>query len=122
VSDGIFSSELPAQIERLLIRRQQLRESVDRIDEILARLSAALNQGLETSAAIAAIQHVKLTPRQRQTLRHLLFGQSEKTIARQMRLSPATVHIYTKAIYRKLSVNSRAQLMGLFLGEIARNI
>ena len=56
-----------------------------------------------------------LSPRQRQTLRALLFGQSEKQIAYSLRRSQHTVHEYVKVIYRRFAVDSRAQLMSLLL-------
>jgi DNA-binding CsgD family transcriptional regulator len=63
-----------------------------------------------------------LTPRERQTLRHLLFGRSEQTIANYMRISTGTVHIHTRRIFRKFRVNSRAKLMALFLRDVAKSI
>jgi DNA-binding CsgD family transcriptional regulator len=54
-----------------------------------------------------------LPPRLRQTLRCLLEGDSEKQAALRMRLSAHTVHQYAKALYRRLGVSSRAELMAL---------
>jgi DNA-binding CsgD family transcriptional regulator len=53
----------------------------------------------------------RLTRRERDTLKLLLTGQSEKGIASSLGLSPHTVHDYVKVIYRKLGVGSRAELM-----------
>jgi DNA-binding CsgD family transcriptional regulator len=52
-----------------------------------------------------------LSPRQRQTLQHLLAGDAEKQIAAKLRLSPNTVHHYVKALYRRFGVSSRAELL-----------
>ncbi len=51
-----------------------------------------------------------LPPRLRQTLKHLLSGDSERQIARKMQLSPHTVHDYVKALYTRFSVSSRQEL------------
>jgi DNA-binding CsgD family transcriptional regulator len=51
-----------------------------------------------------------LTPRLRDTLRHLLAGLSEKEIADVLTLSRQTVHDYVKALYRRYGVGSRSQL------------
>lgn len=59
----------------------------------------------------------RLTDRQAQVLRQLLYGQSEKEIAQQLGLSQHTVHVHVKGIYRKLIVGSRSELMSRFLHD-----
>jgi DNA-binding CsgD family transcriptional regulator len=58
-----------------------------------------------------------LTERQDQILKLLLFGLSEKAIARRLSLSRHTVHEHIKEIHRKLVVSSRAELMARCLRE-----
>jgi DNA-binding CsgD family transcriptional regulator len=48
---------------------------------------------------------------ERQTLDCLLEGDSEKEIAARLGLSPATVHEYVTALYRRFGVHSRGQLL-----------
>lgn len=55
-----------------------------------------------------------LTPRERDMLHHLLDGLSEKEAAAEMGITAASGHQYVVSIYRKLGVNSRAQLLGLW--------
>ncbi len=57
------------------------------------------------------------SPRERETLGLLLTGQSEKSIAATLGLSPHTVHDYVKVIFRKLGVASRAELMARALSS-----
>jgi len=57
----------------------------------------------------------ELSPRQEQTLRHLLDGNSEKQVARKLELSQHTVHVYVKALYRRFGVSSRAELLARHL-------
>jgi DNA-binding NarL/FixJ family response regulator len=52
-----------------------------------------------------------LPPRQRQTLLALLEGDSEKQIAIRLSLSPNTVHVYVKSLYRRFNVASRGELL-----------
>ena len=52
-----------------------------------------------------------LPRRLRQTLALLLEGQTEKQVAARLQLSPATVHQYVTALYRRFGVRSRAELM-----------
>ena len=59
--------------------------------------------------------NVTLSPRQKQTLRLLLSGDSEKQIATKLLRSRHTVHEHVKAIYRAIGVNSRAELFARFL-------
>lgn len=56
-----------------------------------------------------------LIPSHRRVLVQLLSGQSEKEIADALGLSAETVHSYVREIYRSFNVNSRAQLMALWL-------
>ncbi len=59
------------------------------------------------------------TPRERATLELLLTGASEKQVAATLGLSRHTVHGYVKAIYAKLGVKSRAELMSCALAAHA---
>ena len=56
---------------------------------------------------------VGLTPRLEQTLHCLLDGDSEKQVAQRLNLSPHTVHVYVKALYRRFGVSSRGELLAL---------
>jgi DNA-binding CsgD family transcriptional regulator len=60
-----------------------------------------------------------LSPRARETLRHLLTGASEKAIAAAMGLSVHTVHDYVKRLYRHFHVGSRAELLVTLRGREA---
>jgi DNA-binding NarL/FixJ family response regulator len=53
----------------------------------------------------------KLPPRLRQTLAHLLSGNSEKEIAAKLEVSKHTVHVYVKGLYRHFGASSRAELL-----------
>jgi|SRR5581483_7472193 len=67
------------------------------------------------SSATDPSQSMRLSPRQQQTLRHLLAGDSEKQIAQKIARSQHTVHTHIKAIYRHLGVSSRGELLSLFV-------
>lgn len=62
---------------------------------------------------------VALSPRMRQTLERLLAGDSEKQIAARLRLSPHTVHVYVKTLYRRFDVCSRGELFSRFIRPTA---
>jgi len=62
---------------------------------------------------------VSLSPRTRQTLELLLAGDSEKEIAGRLRLSPHTVHVYVKSLYRRFDVCSRGELCAKFIDRRA---
>ncbi len=57
-----------------------------------------------------------LTPTEREVLRGLLAGHSEKEVAALQGRRTHTVHEYVKVIYRKFGVRSRPALMALWLG------
>lgn len=56
-----------------------------------------------------------LPPRQIETLNRLLAGDSEKQIARRLEVSPHTVHVYVKALYKHFDVSSRGELLARFV-------
>jgi DNA-binding CsgD family transcriptional regulator len=59
----------------------------------------------------------ELSPRLRQTLECLLEGDGEKQVAARLGLSRHTVHDYVTALYRRLDVSSRPELMALCLSR-----
>lgn len=56
-----------------------------------------------------------LSPRQLQTLQRLLAGDSEKEIAAHLKVSPHTVHVYVKGLYRHFGASSRGELTAQFV-------
>jgi DNA-binding CsgD family transcriptional regulator len=78
-------------------------------------LGARLNGDVQASSAPAIPANLKLSPRMRQTLDRLLAGDSEKQIAIKLGVSPHTVHVYVKSLYRGFDVNSRGELLARFV-------
>jgi len=58
-----------------------------------------------------------LSPMERQVLRAMLSGQTEKQIADANGYNPHTTHVHVKRILRKYGVTSRSRLMALWLGR-----
>jgi DNA-binding CsgD family transcriptional regulator len=58
-----------------------------------------------------------LSPAERRVLALLLTDHSEKKIADQLGLPPATVHAYVTGVFRKFNVSGRAGLTALWLGK-----
>lgn len=54
---------------------------------------------------------LRLAPRLRDTLAGLVRGESEKEIARRLRISPHTVHEHVKRLHRNFGVSSRGELL-----------
>ncbi len=65
----------------------------------------------EDDLLLVSRNEISLSPRQRQTLDHLLAGDSEKQIAAKLQLSHNTVHHYVKALHRHFNVSSRSELL-----------
>ena len=59
----------------------------------------------------------QLSPRLQQTLQSLLSGDSEKQVARKLGLSPHTVHVYVKKLYRRYGVSSRGELLAKWVAR-----
>src|SRR5258705_13889439 len=56
-----------------------------------------------------------LSERKQQTLERLLHGLAEKQIAKELSISVHTVHVYVKQLYKTFRVNSRGELLSLWL-------
>jgi DNA-binding CsgD family transcriptional regulator len=70
--------------------------------------------GTEFSGGVAP--HVSgLSPRMRQTLELLVRGDSERQIALKLKISPHTVHVYVKQLYKRFNANSRGELLSRFI-------
>jgi DNA-binding CsgD family transcriptional regulator len=84
-----------------------------------AALAGALWRACGTELAVPAsepgarplIEELEFPPRIRQVLAFMLDGLLEKEIAAQLSISPHTVHVHVKHLYRRMGVNSRSQLM-----------
>ena len=59
----------------------------------------------------------RLPPRLQQTMHSLLAGDSEKQAAAKMGVSPHTVHVYVKTLYRRYNVSSRGELLSKWVKQ-----
>lgn len=60
-----------------------------------------------------------LTPREHEVAVHILKGHSSKSLAREIDISPETVKIHRRNIYRKLDISSQSELFLRFLNTLA---
>ena len=54
---------------------------------------------------------MNLSPRETDIIRYLSIDEPEASIAHRLGISPHTVHSHVERLYRKLGVNSRAQVV-----------
>jgi DNA-binding CsgD family transcriptional regulator len=59
-----------------------------------------------------------LTPREHEVAVYILKGHSSKSLAREINISPETVKIHRRNIYRKLSISSQSDLFVRFLNTL----
>lgn len=89
-------------------------------------LRAFLIEGIGTLSSVEADSPVpallsglpgeeQLSPREQQVAHLILRGFAGKAIARQLGISPETVKIHRRHLYRKLMVGSQAELFGRFM-------
>lgn len=78
------------------------------LTQLLAQFAAA---GIPFSAGCAAPPDVRLTERERQTLRLIAEGYSNKGMARELGISAETVKWHLKQLYEKLQVSGRIQAL-----------
>jgi two-component system, LuxR family, response regulator FixJ len=88
-------------------------------DEVLiATVGAALRHGASMVAADNLAQDIanrieSLTPRERQVLDGLVAGHSNKTIGRNLEISPRTIEIYRANVMTKMRASSVSELVRL---------
>jgi len=66
---------------------------------------------------VSRLDGTNLSPREKQVALLLLQGMTLRQIAPELKLTPATVATYSKSIYKKLGINSRAELFIRFGAE-----
>lgn len=78
--------------------------------------SPSAGSSKSTNAAIQrlCLDDVNLSPREKQVVSLLLRGMTLRQVAPELGLTVSTVATYSKAIYKKLGINSRAELFLLF--------
>ena len=120
VGPAIFSCASPSRIQ--VGQRAELTRTVGRLPAVYASpatddttLPLADRLDLPRASPHRIRRGRAVSPRQQQTLRHLLAGESEKQIAQRLSRSQHTVHTYVKAIYRNYRVSSRGELLSLFV-------
>ena len=80
---------------------------------LLAAVCKVFGDHLPSSAGPG--EEFGLPPRLRQTLKHLVHGDSEKQVAYRLGLSQHTIHVYVKQLYKRLNVSSRGELLAKFV-------
>jgi len=118
LDDVIFSARQirPGRVCRVSVVRaageppfsEEERNAVDFFHEQLAHLE---------QRTAARPGEPRLTPRERDVLRGLLQGASEKQVAAELGISPQTVHGRVKSIYLAYGVMSRSELLVKCLGR-----
>lgn len=96
----------------------QVRERVDRLESlveeassVLRSLSAGLDETEERNQDPAGLDLAVLSARERDVLTEVRCGHSNKQIGQKLCVSPHTVGNHLRAIYRKLGVSGRHELL-----------
>ncbi len=72
---------------------------------------------VEAPSAAKSTSRYHLTDRQKDVLKFMLDGQSNKEIARELNMSPSTVKVHVAAILRELNVKNRTQAVNIARAE-----
>ncbi|CUW26862.1 hypothetical protein GTW30_07955 [Streptomyces sp. SID7810] len=105
----VTDSPLPAHIGRRVPDAKVLLVGPDdrpSPQELIASVRAVLG----TPAAEGGDRQVSLTVRERQVLRHLAAGLTQRQVARRLQISPHTVDTYVRRIRKKTGPGNKAYL------------
>jgi two-component system, NarL family, nitrate/nitrite response regulator NarL len=94
---------LIAAIERVMMGKSVL------ADELTSKLVSAFRGAASPPPAVTSDPVALLSPREREILRAIAQGQSNKHIARELGIAETTVKIHVQHVLRKLDVASRVQ-------------
>ena len=72
---------------------------------------------IETDRRVLTLDKTTLSPREKQLTLLLLEGMTLRQAAAELGLSASTTATYSKTIYKKLGINSRAELFLMFVGS-----
>jgi DNA-binding CsgD family transcriptional regulator len=86
----------------------------DWTDGLYLRDMEEYSQPLAETEAISVKEHLDLTPREQEVFTMLLTGAAPKEIAHTLKISYDTVLFHQKNLYRKLGIQSRAELFARF--------
>lgn len=89
-------------------------DPIEKKRRLIANILRMIGEQVNGQTAQLAVLHAdvrNLSPRLQQTLASLLAGDSEKQAAAKMGVSPHTVHVYVKSLYRRYNVSSRGELL-----------
>lgn len=114
MDDSIVMRHEQANEIRLLVIHRALNEEPFQAREI--RIARVFSVELQSHFGITlarreGVSVADLSPRQREVLRCLLEGDSEKQAARRLNISPLTVHDHVKALHKRFGVSSRGELL-----------
>ncbi|NOJ80422.1 helix-turn-helix transcriptional regulator [Myxococcus xanthus] len=127
LDDSVYStlwSTPPGVVQCIGVYRGRSGRPFDEADrELLHLFHTEWGALLGTSRPPAPVGHeARLSRRERQTLELVLAGLGDKQIAARLGISRFTVNQYTKSLYRRFAVHSRAALIVRLLGEDARGL
>ncbi len=97
---------VPALNDAIQGKHVVAKELIGSLTRIVQGQSGATARPPESDPASALAE---LTPREREILRHIAAGQSNKVIARELDITDGTVKLHVKSILRKLGVHSRVE-------------
>jgi diguanylate cyclase (GGDEF)-like protein len=90
----------------------------DWTDGLYLRDMVEYSRPLAETKEISTKDHLELTPREQEIFTMLLTGTAPKEIAYTLKISYDTVHFHQKNLYRKLGIQSRAELFARYSSKI----
>lgn len=113
---AVYALENGLEVYFYIDRSSTPKFGVQERDIVLTALSGLGPLCLRLAMSYGALEsQARLTPRERETLIHLLAGLSEKEIAVEMELTQRSAHQNVVSVYRKLNISSRAGLMAAWM-------
>lgn len=113
--DPNFLTDDEDEQRQLLVRVLKETTTTKDVRTVAAAIAARSALRRPAGASVPEIDIPKLSRRLNETLFLLLHGEGEKQIAAKLKISPHTVHVHVKNLYKKFDVTTRGELLAKFI-------
>ncbi|MBR1809489.1 MAG: response regulator transcription factor [Paludibacteraceae bacterium] len=107
---SVIQRAINSNVDGYLLKSNNIEEMCTAIEEV-AKGNKYFSESVEEIAATQTENYTTLTPRERDILRLIVNGKTNKEIAEELFLGFETVHSYTKYIRQKLGCTNMATLV-----------
>ena len=109
ISSALRGEAIRKAVNGLVFKQASYRPFINALEDLMQGKNAPRGLYDDPASERRMQNFASLTPREREIVGHLVRGQSNKVIARELDITEATVKVHLKMLLRKLGVENRTQ-------------